>query len=40
MPVVDGGGSDAFARVITGLTVEKALLLTGEDLLRIMGGLP
>jgi len=28
------------ARVITGLTVEKALLLTAEDLLIILGGLP
>ena len=28
------------ARVLTGLTIEKALLLTGEDLLRIMGGVP
>jgi NifU-like protein involved in Fe-S cluster formation len=28
------------ARVLTGLTIEKALLLTAEDLLRILGGLP
>src|SRR5580700_4682953 len=28
------------ARLLTGLTIEKALLLTAEDLLRIMGGLP
>jgi hypothetical protein len=28
------------ARVITSLTVERALQFTGEDLLRILGGLP
>ena len=28
------------ARVLTGLTIEKALLLTAEDLLLILGGLP
>jgi len=28
------------AALLTGLPVERALLLTAEDLLRVMGGLP
>ncbi len=28
------------ARVLTGMPVDKALLLTGDDLLKILGGLP
>ena len=28
------------ATLLTGLPVERALLLTAEDLLRVMGGLP